>query len=208
MKIILFGPPGSGKGTQADLISKNFDIPKISSGDLLRNEIKIKSENGIKIKNILDMWILVPDELILGLVKKKIEIENKYILDGFPRTLKQAFFLSKKNIKIDYIINIIIPDEIIINRIKYRLIHLNSGRTYNTLYNPPKIKNKDDITGENLTKRSDDNKETIKIRLNDYKKYTYPILNWYKNIADIKLINLNGDNNIQNIFNEIKKYII
>ncbi len=84
MKIILFGPPGSGKGTQADLISKNFDIPKISSGDLLRNEIKIKSENGIKIKNILDMGILVPDELILGLVKKKIEIANKYLLDGFP----------------------------------------------------------------------------------------------------------------------------
>lgn len=207
MKIILYGPPGSGKGTQADLISKIFNIKKISSGDLLRIEIKNKSDIGIKIQKIINMGILIPDEIILGLIKKNIKNINDYLLDGFPRTLKQAIFLSKSKINVNYIINIIISDEIILNRIKYRLIHENSGRSYNTLYNPPKITNKDDITGENLIKRNDDNEKTIKLRLNDYKKYTYPILNWYKNNSDIKLININGNENIKTIFENIKKNI-
>lgn len=208
MKIILFGPPGSGKGTQAELISKTFNIKKISSGDLLRKEIQNKSDIGIKIQKIINMGILIPDEIILGIIKKNIKNTNNYLLDGFPRTLKQAIFMSKSKINIDYIINILIPDEIIINRIKYRLIHLNSGRSYNILYNPPKIENKDNITGENLVKRNDDNEKTIKLRLNDYKKYTYPILNWYKNIADTKLININGNEDIKTIFKNIKKNII
>lgn len=208
MKIIIFGAPGSGKGTQAELISKYFAIKKISSGDILRSEINKKSEIGIKIKKIINMGILIPDEIILGLIKKNIENTEKYLLDGFPRTLKQAVFLSKKNIKIDYIINIIVPDDIIINRIKYRLIHPSSGRVYNKIYNPPKINNKDDITGEDLTTREDDNDKTIKLRLNNYKKYAYPILNWYKNTKEVKLINIDGNNKINNIFNDIKKNIL
>ncbi len=207
MKITIFGPPGSGKGTQSELISKYLNIKKISSGDILRNEIFKKSEIGLKIEKEIEFGLLISDELILSLILKETNKYKNFLLDGIPRTLKQAFFLEKNNIKINYVIEIVVPDEVVINRIKYRLIHTASGRVYNSLYNPPKITNKDDITQEDLIKRDDDNEKSILIRLNNYKKITYPILKFYKKNEKINFMKIQGDKNINEIFEEIKNKI-
>jgi len=202
MNIILFGPPGVGKGTQAKLIAKDFNLNILSLGDILREEIKNKSKIGYKIEELQNSGKLIKNDIIIQIIKDKIQ--NNMLFDGFPRTLDQAVFLQRLNIKIDCIINIKLNDEIIINRLKYRLIHQKSGRIYNTLYNPPKIKNIDNLTGEILIKRKDDTAESIILRLNEYKKNTHPILNYLKHI---KTINIDGNNNIKNIYLNIKEKI-
>lgn len=207
MKIIIYGPPGSGKGTQANLISNYFNLKNLSSGNLLRNEITKRSEIGIKIKNLQKNGLLIPNIIIYTLIKYYIKNNKNIILDGFPRTLKQAIFLSSLDINIDYIINLKIKNSTILKRIKYRLIHPTSHKTYNIIYNPAMIKDKDDNTGDKLNNRDDDNLIAIKIRLNEYYKNNINILNWYKKYKNT-VININSENKIKNIFKKIKKTLI
>lgn len=203
MKIILIGAPGSGKGTQAELIKKTMNIHHVSTGDIIRKELNSNYEIKKKVKN----GKLIDDKTILKLVEKNIKTLNNILFDGFPRTLNQAIYLSKKNIEIDYIIKIDIEEQILIKRLKYRLT--NKNKNYNLMNIKEKIKNKDNFTGENLKKRNDDKMKIIKKRLLEHNKNTNEILNWYKNI-NTKLIEINGNNKINDIFekiiNNIKNY--
>jgi len=208
MKIILLGPPGSGKGTQAELLEKQLKIKKISPGDILRTEINNNTQIGIKIKKIQNNGMLINDTIIINLIKKYIQNETKIILDGFPRTLDQANFLLKNKIYINYLINIDIKNENIIKRLKYRLINNKSKKIYNIIYKKPKIKNKDDINGKTLTLRSDDKYQTIITRLLTYNTNTKKIIYHYKKQTKTKIININGNKNITHIFNSIKKNIL
>ena len=174
MKILLLGPPGGGKGTQAKFLIQKYDIPQISTGDMLRENIKNNSKLGIEAKTFMDSGELVPDELIINMMKIRLKEDdciNGYILDGFPRTLSQAegldILLENLNQNLDHVIVINVDDQIIINRMSGRRIHPGSGRTYHTIFNPPKIENKDDVTGENLIIRPDDQEDTVKNRLNN-----------------------------------------
>jgi adenylate kinase len=196
MKIILLGAPGSGKGTQADIIKKKLNLHHISTGDLIRKELDSNQE----IKKLLKKGNLLDDEIILNFIEKNIKEKNNILFDGFPRTLNQAISLTKKNIKIDYIIHIEIAEKNIIKRLKYRLT--NKNKNYNIINIKQKIKNKDDLTGENLKKRNDDKIKIIKKRLLDHNANTTEILNWYKNI-NTKLIKINGNNNVNDIFEKI-----
>lgn len=208
MNIIITGAPGSGKGTQSELIEKKFKITKISTGDIIRNEIKKKSSIGEKIKHEQQKGLLIKDTIILTLIKKIIKNKSHILFDGFPRTLGQAHFLSINNIKIDYIINITIKKNIILKRLKYRLLDKKSKKIYNLIYNKPKIKNIDDYTGTNLTTRLDDKHGVIKTRLLDYYKNIKNIINYYKNQSNAKIIKIDGNNKINNIFKKIIKNII
>ncbi|QCI27303.1 adenylate kinase family protein [Buchnera aphidicola] len=213
MKIILFGPPGSGKGTQANLIMNTYHIPKISVGDILRNIISKKNKFSNIIKKKIDNGILIDDHIIINLIKKEIKNKNcinGFILDGFPRTILQAKEMEKNNIFINYIIELKASKEIIYDRILGRRIHLNSGRIYHIKYNPPKIPEKDDLTQEKLIIRKDDNINTINKRLLEYKKIKNKILQFYqKKIKNkyIKYIKINSQNNIKDIFIKIKKIL-
>lgn len=207
MKIIFLGPPGSGKGTQAKLIEQKFNIRFVSVGDIIRNEIKNSTLLGLKIKDIQNNGYLISDDIIIDMVKNIIIDEKNLILDGFPRTLNQAKFLLAMKINIDIIININVEDEIIIKRLKYRLINKKSHKSYNLIYNKPKIKNKDDITGGFLTLRADDKYLTILKRLKIYKNTIDNIIFLLKEVGKIKQININGTNNIIDIFNEIEKIL-
>lgn len=206
MKIIILGAPGSGKGTQADLIKKEFNLNHISTGEIIRAEIIKKSTTGLLIKKKILNGELIKDVIIASLLENYIKNNTNFLLDGFPRTLRQAIFLSKKNIKIDYIINIITRTETIIKRLKYRLISKNNN--YNILYNNPKIKNKDDKTGTKLIKRSDDKFITIETRLIDYNKNNTKIITWYNNKTSTKIIDIKSEITISQIFNLIKNNII
>ncbi len=187
MKIILLGAPGAGKGTQAKTICKKFKIPQISTGDILRSEIKEGTELGKTAQKIMESGKLVNDELIIKLALKRISIsdcDKGYLFDGFPRTIPQAEALKNANIKIDLIIDIVVPDKEIISRISGRRVHPNSGRTYHIDFNPPKKDGFDDITGEKLIQRNDDTIETVKNRLHVYHEQTQPLLNFYKKWED------------------------
>ncbi len=186
MRIILLGPPGAGKGTQAINISKYKSIPQISTGDMLRGAVKAGTPLGIKAKQVMDSGNLVSDDIIIGLVKERIQepdCKNGFLFDGFPRTIAQAQALKDDGIVIDCVIEIQVADNDIITRMSGRRAHLASGRTYHIIYNPPKVKNKDDITGEELVQRDDDNEATVKSRLAVYHKQTQPLVNYYKNWA-------------------------
>ncbi|CAB3976324.1 adenylate kinase family protein [Candidatus Azoamicus ciliaticola] len=196
MKIILLGAPGSGKGTQAELIKKKLNLHHISTGELIRKELDSNQE----IKKIVKKGKLLDDEIILKFIEKNIKKINDILFDGFPRTLNQAISLTKKNIKIDYIIQIEIDEKNIIKRLKYRLT--NKNKNYNIINIKQKIKNKDDLTGENLKKRNDDKIKIIKKRLLDHNTNTTEILNWYTNI-NTHLIKINGNNNVDDIFEKI-----
>lgn len=196
MKIILLGAPGSGKGTQADLIKKKLNLHHISTGDLIRKELDSNQE----IKKLLKKGNLLDDEIILNFIEKNIKEKNNILFDGFPRTLNQAISLTKKNIKIDYIIQIEIEEKNIIKRLKYRLT--NKNKNYNIINIKLKIKDKDNLTGENFKKRNDDKIKIIKKRLLDHNTNTTEILNWYKNI-NTPLIKINGNNNVNDIFEKI-----
>ena len=208
MKFLLIGPPGGGKGTQAKKLSSKFNIPQISTGDMLRDHVKKLSALGIKAKKFMDNGELVPDELILQMMKKKLssdECINGYILDGFPRTLPQAkglnILLNEIDSNLNKVIVIEVSDNIIIDRMAGRRVHKNSGRIYHVKFNPPINKGFDDITNEPLSIRSDDKKETVKNRLNIYHDLTKPLINFYdKNKI---LLTVNGEDSIENVYSNI-----
>ena len=182
MKIILLGPPGAGKGTQSEVICENYHIPHISTGNMLREAIKEGTELGKQAKELMDKGILVPDNVIVGTVVERIkekDCSKGFLFDGFPRTIPQAEALEKESIILDVVIEIDVPDNEIINRMSGRRVHLESGRNYHIEYNPPKIPDKDDLTGEPLVQREDDKKETVMDRLQVYRSQTLPLIDFY-----------------------------
>lgn len=182
MKIILLGAPGAGKGTQAQFLTKEFDIPQISTGDMLRAAIKAGTELGKLAKEFMDAGKLVTDEIIIGLVKERIQeadCKNGFLLDGFPRTVPQADALKEAGVAIDAIIEIDVPDQEIVNRMSGRRVHPASGRTYHLVYNPPKVEGKDDETGEDLIQRDDDKEDIVLDRLKVYHEQTQPLVDYY-----------------------------
>ena len=210
MKIILLGAPGAGKGTQAQFISKHLNIPQISTGDMLRAAVASKSDLGLKAKDIMEKGELVPDDLILDLVKDRIsenDCANGFLFDGFPRTLDQARALKDKGIAIDCIIEIMVDDIEIIQRMSGRRVHPGSGRTYHITHNPPKEENIDDETGEPLIQRPDDNEETVKKRLAIYHEQTYPLVEFYKSLSNdessTNYVEINGIGSIEEIQSQI-----
>ena len=182
MRLILLGPPGAGKGTQANFIKESFNIPHISTGDMLRAAIKDKTPLGAEVKQVMDAGGLVSDEIIIRLVKdrlKQADCANGYLFDGFPRTLPQAEMMKEAGVGIDYVLEIDVPDEVILERISGRRIHPPSGRTYHVKFNPPKVEGTDDMTGENLILRDDDREETVKKRLRVYHEQTEMLIAYY-----------------------------
>ena len=187
MRLILLGGPGAGKGTQANYIKEKYQIPQISTGDMLRAAVKAGTELGKKAKQYMDSGGLVPDEVIIGLVKERIkdaDCQKGFLFDGFPRTLPQADAMKAAGVAIDAVVEIDVPDEEIIKRMSGRRAHLASGRTYHVIYNPPKVEGKDDITGEPLVQRDDDKEETVRKRLDVYHSQTEPLVEYYKKWAD------------------------
>ena len=189
MKLILLGSPGVGKGTQAQFITERYGIPQISTGDMLREAVRDGTELGKKVKAVMDSGALVTDEIILGLVRERIQCDdcaNGFLFDGFPRTIPQAEALVKQNMDIDTVIEIKVPDREIVNRLSGRRIHPASGRVYHLVNNPPKVEGKDDVTGEPLNQRDDDKEETIMERLRVYRKQTEPLVAFYKGMSGKK----------------------
>ena len=182
MRIILLGAPGAGKGTQAQFIMEKYGIPQISTGDMLRAAIKAGTELGKKAKTVIDAGQLVSDDIILGLIKERIAQDDcvkGFLLDGFPRTIPQADGLKAMDVNVDYVIEFDVADDVIVERMAGRRAHLASGRTYHTVYNPPKVEGKDDITGEDLVVRDDDKEETVRARLGVYHDQTAPLIEYY-----------------------------
>ncbi len=183
MRLILLGGPGAGKGTQANYIKERYDIPQISTGDMLRAAVKAGTDLGKKAKEYMDSGGLVPDEVIIGLVKERIQepdCEKGFLFDGFPRTIPQADAMKDAGVPIDAVVEISVPDEEIIKRMSGRRAHLPSGRTYHVVFNPPKVEGKDDVTGEPLIQRDDDKEETVRKRLEVYHDQTEPLVDYYK----------------------------
>ena len=183
MRLILLGGPGAGKGTQANVIKEKYSIPQISTGDMLRAAVKAGTELGMKAKGFMDSGGLVPDEVIIGLVKERIQepdCEKGFLFDGFPRTIPQADAMKEAGVPIDAVVDIDVPDEEIIKRMSGRRVHLSSGRTYHVTFNPPKEEGKDDVTGEPLIQRDDDQEETVRKRLDVYHAQTEPLIDYYK----------------------------
>jgi adenylate kinase len=186
MRIILLGPPGAGKGTQAQLICQRYNIPQISTGDMLRAAIRQGTELGMQAKSVMDNGGLVSDDLIIGLVKDRLaqpDCVNGCIFDGFPRTIPQAEALEKAEISIDHVIEIDVPDQEIVKRLSGRRQHAASGRVYHMIYNPPKVDGKDDDTGEDLVQRPDDVEDTIRKRLGSYHLETEQLVGFYQTRA-------------------------
>ncbi len=182
MKIILLGAPGAGKGTQANYIKDKFNIPQISTGDMLRAAIKAGTPLGMAAKKVMDSGNLVSDEIIINLVKERIQeadCANGFLFDGFPRTIPQAQAMKDAGIKIDFVVEIDVADKEIITRMSGRRVHLASGRTYHIIFNPPKVEGRDDITGEELVQRPDDAEDTVVKRLSVYHDQTQPLVEYY-----------------------------
>ena len=187
MRIVLLGPPGAGKGTQAEVLCKNFNLPHISTGNMLREAIQSGTQLGRQAKKLMDYGILVSDEVIVSIVVERIKQEDcksGFLFDGYPRTIPQAEALDQKSIEIDAVIEIDVPDREIIKRMEGRRVHLGSGRNYHVLFNPPKIADKDDQTGEPLIQREDDKSDTVKDRLDIYRTQTQPLIKFYVDKSD------------------------
>jgi len=208
MKILLLGPPGGGKGTQAKFLIEKYRIPQVSTGDMLREHLKTNSNLGIEAKKFMDAGDLVPDDVIINMMRERLnknDCKNGYILDGFPRTLSQAeglnLLLNNLNQNLDYVIVINVDDQIIIERMGGRRVHPGSGRTYHTIFNPPQNPDLDDITGEELIIRPDDQAETVKNRLNVYHSQTKPLISYYNDKGLIKTVN--GEQKITDVRDNI-----
>lgn len=186
MRLILLGPPGAGKGTQANFIKEKFGIPQISTGDMLRAAVKAGTPLGLEAKKVMDAGGLVSDDIIIGLVKDRLQQDDckaGYMFDGFPRTIPQADAMKDAGVPIDFVLEIDVPDAEIVERMSGRRAHLASGRTYHIKYNPPKVEGKDDVTGEDLVQRDDDKEETVKKRLDVYHSQTKPLVEYYSKWA-------------------------
>jgi len=186
MKIILLGPPGAGKGTQAESICQRYDIPHISTGNMLREAIDAGTKLGLEAKSLMDAGILVSDEVIVGLVEERIsspDCSMGFLFDGFPRTIPQAEALVQRGIAIDAVVEIDVPDDDIINRMSGRRMHPASGRNYHIIFNPPKVEGKDDTTGEDLIQREDDKPDTVRDRLKVYQDQTSPLIEFYSSLS-------------------------
>jgi len=186
MRLILLGAPGAGKGTQAQFICEKFAIPQISTGDMLRAAVKAGTELGIAAKKIMDAGGLVSDDIIIGLVKDRLtqpDCSKGYLFDGFPRTIPQAQAMKDAGVPIDYVLEIDVPFDAIIDRMSGRRVHPASGRTYHVSFNPPKVEGKDDVTGEALIQRDDDKEETVRKRLQVYNDQTRPLVDYYSTWA-------------------------
>ena len=213
MNLIILGPPGAGKGTQAAFIASEQNIPHISTGDMLREAIKNGTELGLQAKAVMDAGNLVSDELIIELVKERIskdDCKNGFLFDGFPRTIPQAEALQENNVDINGVIELVVADEEIIKRMSGRRIHLASGRTYHVDFNPPKKPGLDDETGEELIIRKDDEPETVKDRLKVYWTQTQPLIEYYsnfKNSSDFKYLTVDGTFTVEEIKNNIKDFL-
>jgi len=212
MRLILLGGPGAGKGTQANYVKDKYQIPQISTGDMLRSAIKDGTELGKKAKGYMDSGGLVPDEVIIGLVKeriKKADCQKGFLFDGFPRTIPQADAMKDAGVAIDAVVDINVPDTEIIKRMSGRRVHLASGRTYHITFNPPKEEGKDDVTGEALIQRDDDQEETVRNRLDVYHAQTEPLIDYYKNwessgkSAAPKYIRIEGVGKVEEIRDQI-----
>ena len=185
MRVILLGPPGAGKGTQAKFISEKFSIPQISTGDMLRAAVKAETEMGLKVKAVMDSGALVSDDIIIGIVKERIaqaDCANGFLFDGFPRTIPQAEALRDAGVVIDIVLEIAVDDEEIVTRMSGRRVHESSGRVYHVVFNPPKQEGIDDQTGEPLVQREDDAEETVRKRLDVYHDQTKPLVAFYQSL--------------------------
>ncbi|AFH92865.1 TPA: adenylate kinase [Providencia stuartii] len=213
MRIILLGAPGAGKGTQAQFIMEKFGIPQISTGDMLRAAVKAGSELGLKAKELMDNGKLVTDELVIALVKERIkqdDCRNGFLLDGFPRTIPQADAMKEAGINVDFVLEFDVPDEIIVERIIGRRVHAPSGRVYHVTFNPPKVENKDDVTGEELTIRKDDQEDTVRKRLVEYHDLTAPLVAYYQKEADAgntKYFKIDGTRKVTEVSEELAKIL-
>ncbi|AEC19229.1 adenylate kinase [Pusillimonas sp. T7-7] len=186
MRLILLGPPGAGKGTQAAFITEKFGIPQISTGDMLRAAVKAQTPLGLEAKKIMDTGGLVSDDIIIGLVRDRLkqpDCHDGYLFDGFPRTIPQADALKDAGVKLDFVVEIVVPEENIIERMSGRRVHPASGRSYHTVFNPPKTPDVDDISGEPLVQRDDDKEETVRNRLAVYREQTRPLVDYYSEWA-------------------------
>ena len=189
MRLILLGAPGAGKGTQATFICKQFSIPQISTGDMLRAAVKAGTPMGLQAKSVMDAGALVSDDIIIGLVRERItqaDCANGFLFDGFPRTIPQADALKSAGVKLDYVLEIDVPFDAIIERMSGRRSHPASGRTYHVKFNPPKVEGQDDVTGEPLVQREDDREETVKKRLEVYSAQTLPLIDYYSQWAKVE----------------------
>ena len=209
MKIILLGPPGAGKGTQAEIICKNFSIPHISTGDMLREAIANETVTGKLAKEIMDAGNLVSDDVIVSLVKDRIKEEdckNGFLFDGFPRTIPQADALENQEIFVNVVLELTLKDELIINRMSGRRVHQPSGRSYHLEFNPPEKDGLDDVTGEPLIQRDDDKPETVKNRLEVYWEHTNPLIVYYRSKSvqtDLKYIEIDGSKTMEKVSSQI-----
>ena len=210
MKIILLGPPGAGKGTQAEIICKNFSIPQISTGDMLREAIANETATGKIAKEIMDAGNLVPDDVIVSMVKERIKKEdcrNGFLFDGFPRTIPQADALENQEIFVNVVLELTLKDELIINRMSGRRVHQPSGRSYHLEFNPPEKDGVDDVTGEPLIQRDDDKPETVKNRLEVYWEQTNPLIVYYRSKSvqtDLKYIEIDGSKSMEKVSSQIQ----
>lgn len=212
MRLLIMGPPGAGKGTHAKLLCKEYNIVHISTGDMFRNAIKLGTAEGMIAKQFIDKGNLVPDDIVIGIVREKIqenECNNGFLLDGFPRNIEQAksldIILDECGVKIDAVLNLQVSDDILIKRISGRRVCSKCGETYHVVNHPPKVEGICDVCGGNLVQRKDDTEETIKTRLKIYNKQTKPLLKYYEKQNLLK--NLNGVEDINLLFNNIKKLL-
>ncbi|HTS54075.1 MAG TPA: adenylate kinase [Burkholderiales bacterium] len=186
MRLILLGAPGAGKGTQAAFVTQKFGIPQISTGDMLRAAVKAGTPLGVEAKRYMDAGALVPDDVIIGLVKERIKQSDcisGFLFDGFPRTIPQAEAMKEAGVGLDYVVEIDVDDAEIVKRLSGRRVHAGSGRTYHIHFNPPKVPNKDDVTGEDLVQRADDSEETVRKRLDVYHRQTEQLVDYYSRLA-------------------------
>lgn len=213
MRIILLGAPGAGKGTQAQFIMQKYGIPQISTGDMLRAAVKAGTTLGLQAKELMDAGKLVTDELVIALVKERIaqnDCAKGFLLDGFPRTVPQADAMKAAGVNIDYVLEFDVPDSIIIDRMSGRRVHAGSGRVYHIRHNPPKIENIDDVTGEELTIRKDDNEEIVRKRLIEYHELTKPLINYYQQEAKegrAKYFRVDGTQPVADVTKELTKIL-